>query len=105
MRGPVVARAHFRFGCTTGLFQALFFIPINTEKPAQLSQAGGKGIRSRMAAIATLGCGGMMADQDADEVFSLIASSVVKSFFRAMSSSWELSTALIMLTGRPAADF
>ena len=61
MRGSVVARAHFRSGSTISLFLA--FIPSNAEKPVSHSQVDGKGIKSRIAALATLGYQVSISDQ------------------------------------------
>ena len=87
MRGSVVNRAHLRSGFTISLFPALFFIPSNAEKPASHSQVDGKGIKSQIAVLATLGYEASMADQCAGKDFSLKASSAVESFFRATNSS------------------
>jgi len=45
-----------------------------------------------MAALATLGYEGTMADQYADKAFCLKASSAVESFFKAMNCSWVKSS-------------
>ena len=87
MRGSVVASAHLRSGSTISLFLALFFIPSNAEKPASQSQVDGKGIKSQISALATLGYEASIADQNAGKVFSFKASSAVESFFRAINSS------------------
>ena len=63
MCGPVVARAHLRSGSTISLSLALFFIPSDAEKPASHDQVDIKCTRSRLAALATLGYEGTMADR------------------------------------------
>ena len=60
------------------LFLALFYIPSNAEKPASHNQVDGKGIKSRIAVLATLGYEASMADQYAGKDFSLKASSAVE---------------------------